>query len=201
MPLLPLLSLPTLSHELDNCTSCLSNLDANCVHSFSTFFFFQIFTSSCFTLLSVSASAQTVHALSKEAFCTLFHMMASFHWRTLIAEGFLPTIPRWRALITDLNFWQRLVSKSLCRFVRRAASRGLHLTTKQRRRLFWIRIERCDPARETPVGPRAIPYTVWVSREARHSHHRGEDLVCTRYLRLLSAFPPVITLSAQKSDG
>ena len=132
-------------------------------------YLFLIFMSSCFTLFPVPALAQMAQALSKEAFFAPFRMMASFHWRTLIADGFLPTIPRWRAPITDLNFWQRLVSKSLCRFVRKASSRWLHLATKQRRRLFWSRLERCDPARETPIGPRAIPYTVWVSREARHS--------------------------------
>ena len=78
---------------------------------------FQTITSSCFTPVPVPALAQMAQAHSKEAFFTPLRMMASFHWRTLIAEGFLPTIPRWRALITDLNFWQRLVSKSLCRFV------------------------------------------------------------------------------------
>ena len=39
------------------------------------------------------------HSLSKEAFFSPSRMMASFHWRTLIEEGFLPTIPRCKALI------------------------------------------------------------------------------------------------------
>ena len=108
-------------------------------------------------------------ALSKDAFLTPLRLMASFHWRTLIEEGFLPTIPRWRALIRDLSFWERLVSQTFCRFVRKAASQWLHLSTKQRHRLFWIQIERCDPASESPVGPRVLQYTVWVSRKARPS--------------------------------
>ena len=108
--------------------------------------------------------------LSKVEHLSPLRLMASFHWRTMIEEGFLPTIPRWRALIRDLSFWERMVRQTLCKFVRRAASQWLHLSTKQRHRRFWIQIERCDPANESPVGPRVMgEYTVWVSRTARRS--------------------------------
>ena len=111
--------------------------------------------------------------LSKVEHLTPLRLLDSFCWRTMIEEGFLPTIPRWRALIRDLSFWERLVSQTLCQFARKAASQWLHLSTelstKQRHRLFWMQIERGDPASESPVGPRVLPYTVWVSREARPS--------------------------------
>ena len=81
-------------------------------------------------------------------------MMASVHWRILIEEGYLPTIPKWKALITDLRFWQRLVEKTLCRHARKASSRWQYLTAKQSDRLFWRGLER-DPANETAVAPAA----------------------------------------------
>ena len=141
--------------------------------------------------------------LSKVEHPTPRRLMASFHWRTQIEEGFLPTIPRWRALIRDLSFWERLVSQTLCKFVRRAASQWLHLSTKQRHRLFWIQIERCDPANESPVGPRVLPYTVWVSRTARHfPPERRRSHV--RPLPALPFAPPLrqpTPFLAQKKDG
>ena len=108
-----------------------------------------------------------------------------------------------RALIRDLSFWERLVSQTLCRFVRRAASQWLHLSTKQRHRLFWIKIERYDPARETPVGPRVLPYTVWVSRKARPSPPARR----TSHVHPLPALPfsssslQAIIPYAHKNDG
>ena len=177
-----------------------TTLDATCVLSFSTFSNFLEFM-----LHSgpVPASAQMAQALSKEAYFTPLRLMASFHWRTLIEEGFLPTIPRWRALIRDFIFWERFVSQTLCRFVRRAASQWLHLFTKQHHRLFWIKIERYDPARETPVAPRAFPYTAWVSRKARPfpPARRRSHVHPVFALPFFSSSPPAISLFAQKNDG
>ena len=151
----------------------------------------------------VPASAQMAQPLSKEAYFTPLRLMASFHWRTLIEEGFLPTIPRWRALIRDLSFWERLVSQTFCRFVRRATSQWLHLSTKQHHRLFWIKIERYDPLSEIPVGPRALPYTVWVSRKARPSPpaRRRSHVHPLPALPFSSSSLQAITPFAQKNDG
>ena len=108
------------------------------------------------------ASAQMAQALSKEEFLTPPRLMECIHWQTLVEEGFLPTVERWRSILRDLRFWERLVTQTLCRFARKAASQWIHLSTElsseQRYRLFWWHIERGDPKRETPVGPRAHPY-------------------------------------------
>ena len=113
------------------------------------------------------------HSLSKEAFSSPARMMASFHWTTLIEEGFFSTIPRWKALITDLSFWQRLVGKTLCRHARKASSRWQYFAAKQRRRFFWSKLERDDLAKETPVAPRAIHHVYGLDLHAKNdaSHH------------------------------
>ena len=101
-------------------------------------------------------------SLSKVSIFSPARMMASVHWRILIEEGYLTTIPRWNALITDLRFWQRLVEKTLCRHARKASSRWQYLTAKQSDRVFWRRLER-DPANETAVAP-AAPMSSTLSR-------------------------------------
>ena len=121
----------------------------------------------------VAALAQMAQALSKEEYLTPPRLMECIHWRTLIEEGCLPTVPRWRGILRDLRFWERLVTQTLCRFARKAASQWIHLSTElsteQRHRLFWRQIERGDPKCETPVGPRAHPYTVEAFAPARLS--------------------------------
>ena len=68
------------------------------------------------------ASAQMAQALSKEEFLTPPRLMECIHWRTLVEEGILPTVPRWRGILRDLRFWERLVTQTLCRFARKADS-------------------------------------------------------------------------------
>ena len=119
----------------------------------------------------VAVLAPMAQALSKEEYLTPLRLMECIHWRTLSEEGCLPTVPRWLGILRDLRFWERLVTQTLCRFARKAASQWIHLSTElsteQRHRLFWMQIERGDPKRETPVGPRAHPYTVEAFAPAR----------------------------------
>ena len=119
------------------------------------------------------ASAHMAQALSKEEFLTPPRLMECIHWRTIVEEGILPTVPRWRSILRDLCFWERLVTQTLCKFARKAASQWIHLSTElsseQRYRLFWWNIERGDPKRETPVGPRAHPYIAEVLAPPRIS--------------------------------
>ena len=134
--------------------------------------------------------------------------MERTHCRTLIEEGVLPTVPRWRSLVRDLRFWKRLVAQVLCRFALSAASRwfdiSTSLSTQQRRRKFWLCYERSDPACETPVRPRSHPYTVEALAPARFSppvrrRHYVRQLHALRFSPLLSQ--PELTCAGQmKAD-
>ena len=73
----------------------------------------------------------------------------------LIEDGFLPAIPRWRTLIATLSFWQRLIGKALCSHARKISARWQVLTTKQRVRFFWKKIER-DPTAEIAIAPAVL---------------------------------------------
>ena len=101
-------------------------------------------------------------ALSKEEHLTVSNLMEREHWDTLIEEQLIPTVPLWRTLMTNLRFWERLVTQTLCRFAQKATAQWTHLSTElsseQRCRLFWWYAERGDPGIETPVGPRTHPY-------------------------------------------
>ena len=93
-------------------------------------FLFYLLTSYFASIFLCQLKAQMAHTFSKVACFSPARMMASVHWRILIEEGYLPTIPRWKALIIDLRFWQRLVEKTLCRHARKASSRWQYLTAK-----------------------------------------------------------------------
>ena len=143
------------------------------------------------------------HALCKEAFFSPARMMASVHWRTLIEEGVLPTIPGWKALITDLRFWQRLVGKTLCRHARTASSRWQYLAAKQSGRLFWSRLERDDPANETAFTPGTIMCTVWICTGRKTFPSIDEESICdsTAYsCTHSSSLIPASTLTAVQSN-
>ena len=135
-----------------------SNLDASRVYLLPDFLLASYFAS----IVLCQLKAQMAHALSKVACLSPARMMASVHWRILIEERYLPTIPKWKALITDLRFWQRLVKKTLCRHARKVSSRWQYLTAKQSDRFFQRRLER-DPANETAVAP-AAPASSTLSR-------------------------------------
>ena len=121
--------------------------------------------------------------MSKEEHLTVSNLMEREHWCTLIEEQGIPTIPLWRALMRNLRFWKRLVGQTLCRATRKAVAQWYHLahrlsatlrgqvrasvlwshlsaelSTAHRVRLFWLYVERSDPAWEDPVPPRRLPY-------------------------------------------
>ena len=133
------------------------------------------------------ASAQMAQALSKEEFLTVSNLMERDHWCTFIEEQILPTVPLWRSLMKNLRLWERLVTQTLCRFARKAASQWSHLSTElsteRRHRLFWIQIERSDPAREIPVRPRCLPYLV----EARVPRRLSPPVRRRHYAHFLAA--------------
>ena len=101
-------------------------------------------------------------ALSKEEHLTVSNLMERTHWDILIEEQVIPTIPLWRTLMTNLRFWERLVTATLCRYAQKATALWSHLSTElssqQRCRLFWCYAERGDPGIEVPVGPRTHHY-------------------------------------------
>ena len=67
-------------------------------------------------------------ALSKEEYLTVSNLMEREHWGTFIEEQILPTVPLWRTMMTNLRFWERLVTQTLCRFARKAAAQWTHLS-------------------------------------------------------------------------
>ena len=144
------------------------------------------------------ASAQMAQALSKEEFLTVSNLMERDHWCTFIEEQILPTVPLWRSLLKNLRFWERLVTQTLCRFARKAASQWSHLSTElstqRRHRLFWIQTERSDLAREIPVRPRCLPYLV----EARVPRRLSPPVGRRHYAQLLAALQfPLLFFSHQ----
>ena len=68
-------------------------------------------------------------ALSKEEHLTVSNLMEREHWDILIEEQIIPTIPLWRTLMTNLRFWERLVTQTLCRFAQKATALWSHLST------------------------------------------------------------------------